>query len=107
MSSTPSTETIDQFTAFFESHYDEAIAELAEQYPDEQRSLSIDYDTLKRFDGDLADNYLSEPGQMREYAEEALRLYDTTSDRTLGRAHVQLTNLPTTTPCQTFGHALV
>ncbi len=97
MGSSPPTETIDRFTVFFEKHYDEAISELAQQFSDEQRSLSIDYDTLAQFDGDLADNYLSQPGQMREYAEEALRLYDTESNTQLGQAHVRLTALPTTT----------
>lgn len=73
---TPYTEMVERFTEFFDSHYDGAIDDLAQRYPDRQRSLSIDYETLERFDVDLTDNYRSEPGQMREYAEKALRLTD-------------------------------
>ena len=86
----------DQFIQFYRKYYRDEIGTLAQQYPNEQRSLYVDYDDLSTFDIDLAEDYLAKPDQMQEYAEEALRLYDLPADVKLGRAHVRLTNLPET-----------
>ena len=86
----------DQFIQFYRKYYRDEIGTLAQQYPNEQRSLYVDYDDLSTFDIDLAEDYLAKPDQMQEYAEEALRLYDLPADVKLGRAHVRLTGLPET-----------
>ncbi|PSQ66142.1 MAG: cell division protein [Halobacteriales archaeon SW_9_67_24] len=91
------TELIDDFEEFYRNYYRNEIGELARQYPNEQRSLFIDWDDLYRFDSDLADDYRSQPGQLQEYAEEALRLYDLPVDVGLGRAHVRIRGLQETT----------
>ncbi|EMA53105.1 minichromosome maintenance protein MCM [Halococcus thailandensis] len=84
---------IDDFEEFYRNYYRNEIGELAQQYPNERRSLFIDWSDLYRFDSDLADDYRSQPDQLQEYAEEALRLYDLPVDVGLGRAHVRIRGL--------------
>ena len=84
----------ERFIQFYRNYYREAIGTLAQRYPNEQRSLYVEYDDLYQFDRDLAEDFRTKPDQMREYAEEALRLYDLPADVSLGRAHVRLQNLP-------------
>ncbi|WP_238478438.1 LAGLIDADG family homing endonuclease [Natranaeroarchaeum sulfidigenes] len=97
MATAENTELVDAFEQFYRNYYREEIGELAQNYPGEQRSLYIDWDDLYRYDPDLADDFLSQPEQLQEYAEEALRIYDLPVDVSLGRAHVRLYNLPETT----------
>ena len=87
-------ELTDRFIQFYRNYYREAIGQLAQQYPNEKRSLLVDYDDLYRFDADLAEDYLDQPDQLQEYAEEALRLYDLPADVKLGQAHVRIEHLP-------------
>ncbi|WP_259536483.1 LAGLIDADG family homing endonuclease [Halalkaliarchaeum sp. AArc-CO] len=84
----------ERFIQFYRNYYREQIGQLAQRYPNEQRSLYVDYDDLYTFDPDLAEDYLAKPEQFREYAEEALRLYDLPADVSLGQAHVRVENLP-------------
>ncbi|MFB6235466.1 MAG: LAGLIDADG family homing endonuclease [Halopenitus sp.] len=84
----------ERFIQFYRNYYSDEIGVLAQNYPNEQRSLFIDYDDLYQFDRDLAEDFRSQPDQMREYAEEALRLYDLPADVSLGQAHVRIENLP-------------
>ena len=86
----------ERFIQFYRKYYRNEIGTLAQQYPNEQRSLYIDYADLSTFDMELAEDYLAKPDQMQEYAEEALRLYDLPADVKLGRAHVRLAALPET-----------
>ncbi len=87
-------ELTERFITFYRNYYREEIAELAQQYPNEQRSLYVDYDDLFRYDRELAEDIRSQPDQMQEYAEEALRLFDLPADVSLGQAHVRVRNLP-------------
>ncbi|WP_418280580.1 LAGLIDADG family homing endonuclease [Halorubrum sp. DTA98] len=84
----------ERFIQFYRNYYRDEIGTLAQRYPNEQRSLYVDYDDLYQFDRDLAEDFRTKPDQMREYAEEALRLYDLPADVSLGRAHVRVENLP-------------
>jgi replicative DNA helicase Mcm len=97
MAQTAEGELVDRFEAFYRNYYRDEIAQLAQNYPSEQRSLSIDWSDLYQFDADIADDYISKPEQLREYAEEALRLYDLPVDVSLGQAHVRIRNLPDVT----------
>ena len=94
---TGDTEVIDKFEQFYRDYYRNEIGELAQKYPNEQRSLYVDWNDLYQFDPDLADDFLAYPDQMRDYAEEALRLYDLPVDVKLGRARVRVRNLRKTT----------
>ncbi|WP_135534960.1 MULTISPECIES: minichromosome maintenance protein MCM [Halostella] len=97
MAQAENTELVDAFEQFYRSYYRDEIGSLAQNYPNEQRSLYVDWQDLYRYDPDLADDYLSKPEQLQEYAEEALRLYDLPVDVSLGQAHVRIRNLPETT----------
>jgi len=97
MASAANTELVEQFEQFYRDYYRDEIGELARKFPNEKRSLYVDWQDLYRFDPDLADDYLSQPEQLREHAEEALRVYDLPVDVKLGGAHVRVRNLPETT----------
>lgn len=96
MAQAGNSELVDSFEQFFRNYYDNEIKQLAQQYPNEQRSLHIDWQDLYRFDPDLADDFINQPEQLQRYAEEALRLYDLPIDVSLGQAHVRVRNLPET-----------
>ncbi|WP_121743886.1 minichromosome maintenance protein MCM [Natronorubrum halophilum] len=96
MAQAGNSELVDSFEQFFRNYYDNEIKQLAQQYPNEQRSLHIDWQDLYRYDPDLADDFLNQPEQLQRYAEEALRLYDLPIDVSLGQAHVRIRNLPET-----------
>ncbi|THE65492.1 AAA family ATPase [Salinadaptatus halalkaliphilus] len=96
MAQADNAELVDAFEQFFRDYYDNEIKQLAQRYPNEQRSLRVDWQDLYRFDPDLADDFLNQPEQLQRYAEEALRLYDLPIDVSLGQAHVRLRNLPET-----------
>jgi replicative DNA helicase Mcm len=93
MATAENQELVDRFEQFYRRYYSDEIGELARSYPSEQRSLYVDWTDLYRFDPDLADDFISQPGQLLEYAEEALRLYDLPVDVSLGQAHVRVRNL--------------
>ncbi|ELZ06321.1 MCM family protein [Natrialba chahannaoensis JCM 10990] len=96
MAQAGNSELVDAFEQFFRNYYDNEIKQLAQQYPNEQRSLHVDWQELYRFNPDLADDVLAQPEQLQRYAEEALRLYDLPIDVSLGQAHVRIKNLPET-----------
>jgi replicative DNA helicase Mcm len=97
MARAENTEIIDSFEEFYRTYYRNEIGELARKYPNDQRSLYISWDDLYRFDQSLAEDVRTQPDQFREYAEEALRLYDLPVDVSLGQAHVRIYDLPETT----------
>lgn len=94
MTRAQNTELIDSFDRFYRHHYHDAISTLCEEYPDERRSLYIDWGILDTYDTALATDVANAPDQFRMYAEEALRLYDVPSEISLDQAHVRLTNPP-------------
>ncbi|MFU8868608.1 LAGLIDADG family homing endonuclease [Natronococcus sp.] len=96
MAQAGNSELVDSFEQFFRNYYDNEIKQLAQRYPNEQRSLHVDWQDLYRYDPNLADDLLAQPEQLQRYAEEALRLYDLPIDVSLGQAHVRVRNLPET-----------
>jgi len=84
----------DDLTEFLRTYYAEDIAQLAQRYPKDQKSLYVDYDDVFQFDPDVAADLREQPRQIREYLEEALRLYDLPADVDLSGAHVRPFNLP-------------
>ena len=97
MASADMQDLVDRFDEFYREQYEDQIAELAQHYPNEQRSLYIDWQDLYRFDEDLGEDVRSQPDQLQTYAEEALRLYDLPVDVSLSQAHVRFRELPDTT----------
>ncbi|GAB3669503.1 minichromosome maintenance protein MCM [Halopiger thermotolerans] len=80
-------------TEFYRRYYKEEIGQLAQKYPNEQRSLEVDWGDIYNYDPDIADDYLAQPEQMRRYFEEALRMFDLAIDVDL-HAHVRVGGLP-------------
>jgi DNA replicative helicase MCM subunit Mcm2 (Cdc46/Mcm family) len=93
MSLADDADLIERFGEFYRNYYRNEIGKLAQKYPSEQRSLYIDWDDLYTYDPDIAEDFVAKPGQMLEYAEEALRLYDLPVDVKLGNAHVRVRGL--------------
>jgi len=98
MAYSENTELIDRFDEFYQNYCRNEIGELAQKYPDEKKSLYIDWAELKDYDPDLADDVLTKPEQLTEFAEEALRVYDLPVDVSLGQANIRIRNLNETTP---------
>ena len=96
MAQAGNTELVDLFERFFRNYYDDEIKRLAQRYPNEQRSLYVDWQDLLKYDPALADDVLNQPEQLKRYAEEALRVYDLPIDVSLGQAHVRFRNLAET-----------
>ena len=64
-----------EHTAFFKSYYADAVAELAQRYPDEQRHIVIDWGDLFAYDIDLAEDYLVAPETIDGILQNALADY--------------------------------
>jgi len=86
-------ELVDRFEEFYRQYYADEVGELARKYPREQKSLTLDWRDVYRFDPDLADDFIRHPDEIREAAKEALRLYDLPVDVKLGKAHVRVKGL--------------
>lgn len=94
MSAEPLPETADAFREFYDRHYRDPVAELAQRYPSDQRTLEVDWRELARYENSLAEVVLSAPDQHRENAEDALQYVDLPVETKFSRAHVRFTNLP-------------
>jgi replicative DNA helicase Mcm len=76
MNSTAKSQTsIRKFEEFFATSYKDDVFEILEKYPDE-RSLSVDYNTLELFDPDLADLLIEKPEEIIEAAQTAIKNID-------------------------------
>lgn len=85
---------VENFLQFFRNYYRDEIGTLAQKYPNDQRSLRIDYNDLYQYDRELADDWISQPDQVQEHAETALQKFDLPAHVKLSKAHVRLVNLP-------------
>jgi len=100
MSAVGTAELVDSIGKFFRRYYDDEIKQLAQKYPQEQRSLYVDWNDVFQYNDRereidaIADDVLAQPEQMQRLFEEALRQYDLPIDVSLGNAHVRFTNLP-------------
>lgn len=61
-----------EHTAFFENYYGDAVAELAQRYPNEQRHITIEWSDLFQYDRDVANDYLKKPDKMESILSDAL-----------------------------------
>ena len=74
-STTKSQTSIAKFEEFFATSYKDDVFEILETYPD-NRSLTVDYNTLEIFDPDLADLLIDKPEEVIEAAQIAVKNID-------------------------------
>ena len=74
-STTKSQTSIAKFEEFFATSYKDDVFEILETYPD-NRSLTVDYNTLEVFDPDLADLLIEKPEEVIEAAQIAVKNID-------------------------------
>ena len=85
---------MDRLDTFLSDYYREDILQLAQRYPNEQRSLEIAYDDVWRFDPDIIDDLHAQADELLDYFEEALAQFDLPIDVDLTNARVRITGLP-------------
>jgi replicative DNA helicase Mcm len=78
---------------FLHTRYWDELLELADSYPDE-RSLTVKFSDLDRYDPEFAEELLESPEQILEAAHAALLELDLPMDVYLDRAHVRIAELP-------------
>lgn len=78
---------------FFKDYYWNEILQLANEYPD-QRSLSVDFTDIEKFDRALSKEFLERPGELIEAAEAALKEIDLPVEKRLEQAHVRIIKIP-------------
>ena len=88
----------ERFEEFFGKDYRNQIGKFALDYPDERRSLYINWNELDRYDSNIAYDFIARPDQMREYAEKALRCCDLPVEVNLDNANVRVEQISETTP---------
>ena len=74
-STTKSQTSIAKFEEFFATSYKDDVFEILETYPDE-KSLTVDYQSLEIFDPDLADLLIEKPEEVIEAAQIAIKNID-------------------------------
>jgi replicative DNA helicase Mcm len=84
----------DDLIRFLDTYYRDDVAQLAQRYPNEQRSLEVSFRDLFQFDSEIADTYLTQPQQVGQYLDEALAQFDLPADIDLSNAHVRVGDLP-------------
>jgi replicative DNA helicase Mcm len=89
-------ELLEKFLAFYRRHAQAALAQLAEGYPHDTTSITVDWQALARFDRTLAEDVIDTPSIVRPIAEDAVARYDYPIDVDIdaGRIDVRLSNLP-------------
>lgn len=87
------TTSVAKFEEFFSTIYKDELFETLEKYPDE-RSFTIDYNTLEMFDPDLADLLIEKPQEILDAATNAIKNIDPlVKDADINLRIANLTNL--------------
>ncbi len=86
-------ELVEELIQFFRDYYSEEIAQLAQRYPREQKSLHVDYDDLYRFDPGIADDVRNHPKELRTLGRSTPPVRQPVAVE-LNDAHVRIYNLP-------------
>jgi replicative DNA helicase Mcm len=83
-------EHVEQYTEFLALYYRDALGELAQQYPKEQQSLTVEWMDLYRFNASLAESFREDPAQHTEFLDEAVTQVDLPVDVSLTDATVRV-----------------
>ncbi|VVB71732.1 Minichromosome maintenance protein MCM [uncultured archaeon] len=93
MASKMPADPVAKWEEFLRSRYWDELLELADSYPDE-RSLTVKFPDLDRYDPEFAEELLENPDQILEAAQAALLELDLPMDVYMDRAHVRIIELP-------------
>jgi replicative DNA helicase Mcm len=86
-------EIVENIEQLYRTYYHEDIGKLAGAYPNDRKSLTVDWSDIFRYDPELADDVVEKPEQLIEFFEQALRQYDVPIDVTFSDAHVRIINV--------------
>lgn len=89
---------VEEFVEFYGRYYQEEVLELANGFPQDQKSLWVEASDLCAHNPDLLDDFLNYPERIRSAAEDALVAFDLPVDIDLSGAHVRLTDSESYTP---------
>lgn len=87
-------ERVEKVVSFYRDYYRDEIGVLAQHYPNEQTTLEVDYMDVWRWNEDIAEDWLDQPGETQGTFEYALTEFDLPADVDLTEARVVVTNLP-------------
>lgn len=83
-------DVLDDCEEFLRRYYRDDIGELAQKYPNDQRSLVVDWMDLYRYDDVLAEEFRDKPDQLQDHLEYVLPEIDIPVDIDLSDAHVRV-----------------
>jgi len=84
-------EDVEYVQEFLRNYYHEEIGTLAQRFPKDQQSLTVDVSEVYRFDPDLHDDIRNSPEDFRWLFESTLQQYDLPADIDLETATVRFT----------------
>ncbi len=85
---------LERFEEFFNAEYKKQIERIVEAYPQE-RSITVDFKALEKYDPILADELLDKPDEVLEAAHNAIQnIHIPTLTTEIFRPHVRFSNLP-------------
>lgn len=97
MAAVDSPEVVDRLAGFYRTYHEERLAEFLESYdPNAENVFHVDYKQLRRFDAELAQDYLAQPDRVQTWLEEGLAMGDWPLTVDLERVTVSVENLPDT-----------
>ncbi len=95
MNVTEETRNVQKFEEFFAENYKAELNKLAEVFP-EKRSIQVDYALLEKYDAELADELITNPYEVIQSAEQAVKnMQLVTSKGEPIAPHVRFYNTPT------------
>lgn len=87
-------EVQDGFHEFLRNYYHDEVAQLAQDFPEERKSLVINWNDIFRYDPGLLDDFRQRPGKFRRLFETALQKFDLPIDISLDGVNVRVENIP-------------
>lgn len=96
-------ERVEQYREFLHRYYRDAVGQLVQQYPNEQRSVTVAWRDLFQYDPAVAGDFRGDPHRQMEYLDEALAAMDLPVDVDLSNATVRVRVPPDETMTYSVG----
>lgn len=85
---------IEKWAEYFRQYAWDEVGAFAQAYPRDRTRLEVDYQTLERYDPNLADDFVAQPEQIGDYARLALAELDLPVEHEFEDARIAIANLP-------------